>query len=235
MSTSSVGAGPARAGSDRVTFWNTTNGKKAVMAVSGVILSLFVFGHLAGNLQIFLGPEAYDNYSRTLHELPELLWPVRIVLLISVLAHIWSAIELAVIKREARPDRYQVYTSSASTYASRTMYWSGPIIAAFVVYHLMQFTFGAGGTPFDPTDPYGNVVEGFRNPAIAGFYVLAMALLCLHLRHGLWSMFQSLGLNHPRMTPRLKRAAAVIAVLVFLGFSSIPFAVLTGFLVSQTV
>lgn len=235
MTTPSLEAGRADAATDRLTFWNTTNGKKAVMAVSGVILSGFVLLHLAGNLQIFLGPEVFDGYSRALHEVPELLWPVRALLLIMVLLHVWSAIELAVIKRDARRKAYERYSPRASSYASRTMYMSGPILAAFVIYHLMQFTWGTGGTPFDPADPYSNVVEGFRNPWIAGFYILAMGLLCLHLRHGLWSMFQSLGMHHPRLFPRLRLAAGIVAGIVFLGFISIPVAVLTGLLASEIV
>lgn len=205
------------------------------MAVSGAVLSIFVLGHLAGNLQIFLGPEVFDAYSRGLHELPELLWPIRILLLVMVLLHVWSAIELAVIKRDARPSGYSHYSPRASSYASRTMYMSGPILAAFIIYHLMQFTFGTGGTAFDATDPYGNVVAGFQNPWIAGFYILAMALLCLHLRHGLWSLFQSLGIHHPRYLPRMRTAAAIIAGVVFIGFSAIPVAVFAGILVSQTI
>lgn len=205
------------------------------MAVSGVVLSLFVLFHLMGNLQIFLGPEVFDGYSRLLHDLPELLWPVRAVLLIMVILHIWSAVELAVIKRDARPAGYRRYTPRGSSYASRTMYMTGPILAAFIIYHLMQFTFGTGGTPFDPADPYGNVVDGFRNPWIAGFYILAMGLLCLHLRHGLWSMFQSLGLHHPRYFRTLRMAAGIVAAIVFLGFISIPIAVLLGALASETV
>jgi succinate dehydrogenase / fumarate reductase cytochrome b subunit len=107
------------------------------------------------------------------------------------------------------------------------MYMSGPIIAAFVVYHLMEFTFGVGGTPYDPFDAYGNVIAGFRSIPVAAFYILAMALLCLHLRHGLWSLLQTLGFTHPRYMPRIKALAATVALLIFLGFVSIPVAVLT--------
>lgn len=208
-------------------FWNTTIGKKAVMAASGIILALFVIGHLIGNLQIFLGPDQFNGYARTLRHLPELLWPVRVILLVCVTVHIWSSLQLAVIKSEARPLGYAKRTPAGSTYASRTMYWSGPIIAAFVVYHLMQFTFGVGGTPYHEFDAYGNVIQGFSVPAVSIFYIIAMAFLCLHLRHGLWSLFQSLGFNHPRHTPRIKRAASIVALFVFFGFISIPLAVLT--------
>ena len=222
MSATAVGIGGTRA----LRFWNTTNGKKAVMAVSGAVLAGFVVAHMAGNLQIFLGPEAFNAYARTLRHLPELVWTVRTVLVVMVLLHIWSSLHLAVIKSEARPVGYERRKSAGSSYASRTMYMSGPIIAAFVAYHLMQFTFGVGGTPYSRFDAYGNIINGFRVPAVSIFYILAMALLCLHLRHGLWSMFQTLGFYHPRHTPRIKRLASVLALFVFFGFVSIPVAVL---------
>lgn len=223
MSAAASGIGaPVRA----LRFWNTTIGKKAVMAVSGLILALFVLGHLIGNLQIFMGPDQFNGYARTLRHLPELLWPVRVVLLVMVMLHIWSALQLAVVKSEARPVGYTKKRAAGSSYASRTMYWSGPIIAAFVVYHLMQFTFGVGGTSYREFDAYGNVIAGFRVPVVSIFYIIAMALLCLHLRHGIWSMFQSLGFSHPRHTPAIQRAASLIALFVFFGFSSIPVAVM---------
>ena len=206
-------------------FWNTTAGKKAVMAVSGVALVGFVVVHLAGNLQIFLGADQFNEYARTLRRLPELVWTVRAVLLVMVLLHIWSALQLAIVKSEARPERYVRHMSPTSSYAARTMYWSGPILAAFVVYHLMQFTFGVGGTPYDPYDAYGNVIAGFRVIPVSAFYVIAMGFLCLHLRHGLWSMLQTLGFYHPRYTPVIKRLANLAALLIFFGFISIPVAV----------
>jgi len=198
------------------------------MAASGVVLAGFVAGHLLGNLQIFLGPERFNGYARALKSLPELLWPVRITLLVSVILHIWSSIQLAVVKSEARPVGYVRSKSISSSYASRTMYMSGPIIALFIIYHLMQFTFGVGGTPYLESDPYGNVIHGFQVPRVSLFYIIAMALLCLHLRHGLSSMVQTLGLHHPRYTARLKALAVLAATLIFLGFISIPVAVMAG-------
>ncbi len=226
MSASAAGIGVQKGPARAVRFWSTTQGKKAVMAITGIILAVFVFFHLLGNLQIFIGPDQYNTYARTLRHLPELLWPVRIVLLTSVLLHIWSSLQLAVTKSEARPTGYQRWKPSASGYASRTMYWSGPIIAAFVVYHLLQFTFGSGGTPYSPFDPYGNVINGFRVPAVSIFYIFAIGLLCLHLRHGLWSIFQTLGFYHPRHTPAIRRLASLISLFIFFGFISIPIAVL---------
>jgi len=223
MSTSAVVVGSARA----LRFWNTTNGKKAVMAVSGAALFGFVVVHLAGNLQIFAGPEKFNGYAHAVKDLGPLLWAARIGLLIMVGLHIWSTIQLASVKNHARPVSYARYQSSTSTYASRSMYMSGPIVAAFVIYHLLHFTFGMGGTPYNPEDAYGNVIYGFRVPVITIAYIIAMALLCLHLRHGLWSALQTLGLNHPRYTPKLRTLATLIALAIFFGFISIPIAVLS--------
>jgi succinate dehydrogenase / fumarate reductase cytochrome b subunit len=118
--------------------------------------------------------------------------------------------------------------ATGSSYASRTMYWSGPIILAFVIYHLLDFTFGKVNPHFEPGNVYGNVVASFQVIPVAAFYIIAMLLLCLHLYHGLWSMFQSLGIAHPRWTPLLRRGAAVVAILIAAGNISIPVAVLAG-------
>ena len=222
MSTLAAAVGSAKA----LRFWNTTNGKKAVMALTGAAMFGFVVVHLAGNLQIFLGPEKFNGYAHALRDLGALLWVARAGLLLMAALHIWSTIELAGVKSHARPVAYARYQSSTSTYASRSMYMSGPIVAAFIVYHLLQFTFGVGGTPYSPDDPYGNVIAGFRVPVIAIAYIVAMALLCLHLRHGLWSALQTLGLNHPRYTPHLRVSATLIALAIFFGFISIPIAIM---------
>lgn len=215
---------------DQTGFWRSTVGKKAVMAVSGVILFGFVVGHLLGNLQIYKGPEKINQYARFLRSMPLLLWGVRITLLVMVVLHIWSSVQLAVRKSKARPVGYQRRQAISSTYASRTMYWSGPILLAFIVYHLLEFTFGVGGTPYREGNVYANVIAGFQVPAVSGFYILAMVLLGMHLSHGLWSMCQSLGIAHPRYTPVIRKLAKTAAWLIALGNISIPIAVLTGFL-----
>jgi succinate dehydrogenase / fumarate reductase cytochrome b subunit len=202
------------------------------MAVTGAILAAFVVGHLLGNLQVFLGPDRFNGYAHALKSIPELLWVVRITLLISVILHIWSAVQLAVVKNEARPTGYVKSKPQTSTYASRTMYISGPILAAFIIYHLLEFTVGVGGTPFNEGDAYGNLISGFRVPVVSLFYIISMLLLCLHLRHGMASTLQSLGFHHPRYTPRLKFASSLIATLIFFGFVSIPLAVLAGIIPS---
>jgi succinate dehydrogenase / fumarate reductase cytochrome b subunit len=213
-------------------FWQTTVGKKAIMAVTGFILFGFICGHLLGNLQIFLPPEKINHYSATLKSLPALLWGARITLLLAVGLHVWSSFQLWLLQREARPINYVKKANLNSTYASRTMLWSGPIILAFLIFHLLHFTFGTvhPGGPFDEHNVYNNVVTGFQVWPVSLFYIIAMIMLCYHLYHGLWSMFQSLGFSHPVYTPWLQRFAKLFAILIAAGNISIPVAVLAGFI-----
>ncbi len=224
MSTSAV----AVAGRGGLRFYQTTVGKKAVMAVSGVLLFGFVLVHMAGNLQIYEGPEKLNNYAKLLRSVPALLWGARITLLVMVILHIWSSVQLALLKQSARPVGYVKKESLQASYATRTMYWSGPIVLCFIIYHLLQLTFGAGGTPFQEGDVYSNVVQGFQVIPVSAFYILSMILLGLHLNHGLWSMFQSLGFYHPRYTKRIKTLAAALSALIVAGNISIPVSVLAG-------
>lgn len=211
-------------------FWQSTNGKKVVMAVTGAILFLFVLGHLAGNLQIFDGPARINAYGHFLKNLGELLWIVRAILLVSVGLHILATVQLWSLNRKTRPVGYAVKKSVASSYADRTMYWSGPIILAFVIFHILEFTTGNlhPQSTFVDGQIYANVVSGFSVWYISAWYIFSMILLGFHLRHGIWSMFQSVGLNHPRHTPVLKRAALWIAILIVAGYISIPISVLAG-------
>ncbi len=155
---------------------------------------------------------------------------MRIVLIISVILHITATVQLALRKKRARPVGYSRKEAIASSYASRTMYWSGPIVLAFVIFHLLQFTAGYihPESQFIEGDIYHNVVAGFSVWWVSVWYIFSVCLLGLHLRHGIWSMFQSVGFNHPRHTPILKSAAAVIAIVIVLGYISIPISVLLG-------
>lgn len=213
-------------------FWQTTIGKKAIMAVTGFILFGFVVAHLLGNLQVFISPEQINHYAASLRAVPLLLWGARVILMLAVILHIWSSFELWRLQRAARPVPYVKKANRHSTYASRTMMWSGPIILAFVIFHLLHFTFGVvhPGGPFVEGNVYDNVVTGFQFWPVSLFYIIAMVLLCLHLYHGLWSMFQSLGFSHPVYTPWLKLFAKIVAILIAAGNISIPVAVLAGFL-----
>jgi succinate dehydrogenase / fumarate reductase cytochrome b subunit len=199
------------------------------MALTGVVLFGYLVGHLAGNMQVYLGQEQMNNYAAFLHSMPALLWSVRLLLLVSVVMHIVASIQLTRLKQEARPVGYIKKKDVGSSYASRTMMWSGPIIAAFVIYHILDLTTGAANTmQFRELHAYENLVYSFRRIPVSVFYILAMLLLGAHLYHGLWSMFQSMGISHPRYTPVIKRAAAWVAILLVAGFISIPIAVLAG-------
>ena len=212
-------------------------GKKYVMAVTGVFLSLFVIAHLLGNLQIFLGPEALNGYAAHLDELSWLLWPARVILLTALITHIVTAVSLAIANRKSRPVPYADQNTVQASYASRTMMLSGPLISAFIVYHLLHFTFGKIHPEFagfldakGRDDVYSMVVLSFRDRPIAVSYVAAMGILAFHLSHGFSSLFQSLGLNNDTWKRKLRKGGVVLACLIFLGFSSIPLAVLWGWL-----
>lgn len=227
MSSTSA-ARPASLGNGAPRLFEAAIVRKAVVAITGAILFLFVTGHLLGNLQIFLGPEQINDYAATLRTNAELLWPVRILLLVSVLAHITVTIQLARMKSRARPIGYQKKENPHSSVASRTMYWTGPMIAAFVIYHLLHLTFGAVHPHFSETDVYSNMVYGFQQLPVSIAYLVAVGLLCLHLNHGIWSMFQTLGFAHPRYVSRIRIAARILSLAYFAGYASIPIAVLTG-------
>jgi succinate dehydrogenase / fumarate reductase cytochrome b subunit len=216
-------------------FYQAAIGKKVVMAVTGVILFGYVLAHLIGNLQIYSpDTQQINNYAHFLHAHVVLLWAVRALLLASVVLHITASVQLWRLKQKARPEAYVKKDDLPASYAARTMIWSGPIIAAFVIFHVLHLTVGGvlplHTLPDGDMDVRANVITGFQNPAVAIFYIIAMALLCMHLYHGLWSMFQSLGVNHPRYTPIIKKFAAAFAWFVAIGNISIPVAVLAGML-----
>lgn len=213
-----------------LTFFGSSVGKKVVMAATGVALFGFILGHLAGNLLVYKGPEALNAYAEGLRRLPALLWGARIGLLVAVALHIWASTSLTLGNWNARPVGYRERENLASTYASRTMKWSGPILLLFVVYHLLHFTFGTVHPSFRPADVYHNFVSGFQVPLVSAFYVLAMLSLGLHLYHGVWSMLQSVGLSHPRYNHLRHGFATLFAVVVVAGNISFPVAVLTGFI-----
>ncbi|MFM8781418.1 MAG: succinate dehydrogenase cytochrome b subunit, partial [Gemmatimonadota bacterium] len=166
------------------TFWASTVGKKTVMAVTGIMLVGFVVAHMLGNLQMFIGAEAMNKYAALLKSTGELLWVARAGLLVAAVLHITAAYQLTMINRAARPEGYAKQEPQASTIASRSMRLGGVILAAFIVFHLGHFTTGTFHPAFSETGVYGNVILGLRSPLVAGFYVLAMAALGLHLFHG---------------------------------------------------
>jgi succinate dehydrogenase / fumarate reductase, cytochrome b subunit len=217
-------------------FCHSSIGRKIIVAISGLILILFVIGHLLGNLQIFLGPDWINGYSQHLRDLGPLLWLIRLFLFVTVMVHIYFTIELAVENKRARPEPYIDKEYVKATFASRHMVMSGLIVLAFIIYHLAHFTFRKTDPRFallkaDPLgryDVYSMMVYGFQNYFVSGFYVLGLLLLALHLSHGSSSFFQSLGLNDKKLTPRLALGGRVFAWLLFVGYASIPVAILLG-------
>jgi len=224
-----------------VRFYEAPIGKKAVMAVTGVMLVGYVFAHLLGNLQIYSSnPEQINRYAAFLHNPANAaaLWAARSVLLLAVGLHIVAATQLWLQNRAARPIGYVKKADLPNAYAARTMIWSGPIVGAFVVFHVLHLTAGKVldlAPELAPNQPNvrANVIAGFQNYAISGFYIFAMILLCMHLYHGVWSMCQSLGISHPRYTRKLKWASAILAILIAIGNCSIPIAVMTGLLTNN--
>jgi succinate dehydrogenase / fumarate reductase, cytochrome b subunit len=229
-------------------LYRSAVGKKAVMAVTGVILFGFVVIHMVGNLKIYEAGEfsvyrdgAYqpmrylDAYGFFLRHVGEplvpaytLLWIFRSVLLVAVVLHIWAAWQVTRMSQVARPRGYVSRAKNHTTYASRTMRWGGVIILLFVIYHLLHFTTGTVHPDFQEGNVYHNVVTGFSVWYVSLFYVVAQVALGFHLYHGLWSMFQSLGWNHPRFNRWRNTFAHAFAWIITLGNISFPLAVLTG-------
>ncbi len=212
-------------------FYRSSLGKKVVMVATGIALFGYIVGHLAGNLQIFAGPETLDAYARLLKDTPQLLWTTRIALASAVGLHFLAAAQLAIRNRSARPVPYRRHKYRDASYASRTMVWSGPIIALFVVYHLLHFTIGSvhpSYPNFNPETVYQNVITGFQQWPVALFYIAAVLSLGLHMGHGIWSMFQSIGLNHSKYDPLVRRGSVIISSFIVAGYLSIPLAVLIG-------
>lgn len=218
----------------RIGFYEASIGKKAVMAVTGCILFLFVMGHLVGNLQIYLpagedGVYPIDHYAHFLHSLGELLWVIRGVLLLCAVLHITAGIQLWLANRSARPQRYVKSGWVEADIASRNMIITGILAGVFITYHLFDLTIGtAHAGSFEPLRVHENLISGFANPGPVIAYVLAMVFLGFHLSHGVWSMFQSVGFNHPLYMPLIKKFALVVAIVIALGNISIPIAVNLG-------
>lgn len=214
----------------RLTLARTAVGKKALVAITGAVLFGFVIFHMLGNLQVFAGPEALNGYSRALHAVPELLWAARLVLIAAVVVHIVASLALVRQSAAARPVGYEMKRSLATSYAARTMKWSGPLIAVFVIYHLAHLTWpgvAMGAYEHIERDVYANVVNGFRVPWVAAIYVVAQAMLGLHLYHGAWSLFQSLGLSHPRYDAVRRWLPRAVAAAVVAGNIAMPVAIVT--------
>jgi succinate dehydrogenase / fumarate reductase cytochrome b subunit len=209
-------------------FWESTIGKKYVMAVTGIGLVLFAFGHMAGNLQVFLGADVFNAYAHKLQSLGPLLWIARIGLLAAAVLHIISAVQLTARARTARPVEYAKREPQVSTLASRTMRVGGVILAAFLIFHILHFTTGQLHPAFSKTGAYGNVVIGFQVWWVTLFYIVAMSFLGLHLFHGVWAGFRTLGVAKPNPMPLERKLALGAAVIIWAGFIAVPLGVLLG-------
>jgi succinate dehydrogenase / fumarate reductase cytochrome b subunit len=218
-----------------VSFYRSAVGKKIVMALTGIILFGFVVGHFLGNLKLYFGAETLNEYGVWLRTLGHpafpnelLLWVARIILLVALILHIDAATRLTLMNRRARRENYAERDAVVAGYAARTMRWGGVIVLIFIIYHLLDFTFGTVNPGFEHGNIYRNVVASFSNVWVSAFYILGNVALGFHLYHGLWSMFQSLGLNNPKFNAWRRHFATAFAVLITAGNLSFPIAVLAG-------
>lgn len=229
-------------------YWQSSIGKKLIVAVTGIVMVLFLAGHLTGNLLIFAGREAFNDYAQFLHEAGHgaLIWVARIGLLVTVVLHVVATIQLTRQNRAARKDSYEFKTVIQAKKSSRLMIWSGLTILAFIIFHILHFTVKiAGGFSemmdqayHDATgetrhDAYGMVIAGFQNcglnAVVVGFYILAMTLLCSHLSHGVGSVFQTLGWRSKKSQDLIHKVSLGYAYVIWAGFISVPLSIFFGF------
>jgi len=210
-------------------------GQKILMALTGVVLLLFVIGHMIGNLKVFLGPEHFNAYAEGLRTVGapffgrgQVLWLVRLVLIVAVGLHIWSALVVTMASWRARPVGYRTLALVETTFAARTIRLLAICFFLYIVFHLLDLTFGRTNPAFVPGDAYHNLVASFQRFPVALVYEIAMVILGLHLYHGIWSACQTLGFNHPRYNAYRRGAALLIAVVTSVGFAVVPLAVQAG-------
>jgi succinate dehydrogenase / fumarate reductase, cytochrome b subunit len=237
MSVATLPTTPARKFSKNplIAFYQSSIGKKYVVAVTALFLILYVLGHLVGNLQIYLGPDRINAYAKFLHDLGPILWVVRVILLAAFVIHIVATIQLAQENRLAKPQKYAVAGYQRSTMASRTMIVSGLIVLCFVIYHILQFTLQVTDPEFREVhdsvgrhDVYRMLILGFRHPLVSLFYVIALFLLTTHLSHGFASVVQTLGINNRKIANFVSTGGQTLAWVVFAGYTSIPVTILLG-------
>lgn len=212
-----------------LSFYGSAIGKKAVMAVTGLIFWGFVLSHMLGNLKIFTGAEGFNHYAEWLREMAApafphsgLLWVLRTVLLVALVLHVHSTITLTAMNRRARPVGYTKRSTVQAGFSSRTMRWTGVTLLLFIVYHILHMTTGTLHSDFVHGDVFHNVLVAFGKLWVVAIYVLAAVLVGMHLNHGLWSLFQSLGWNHPKYNPLRRAFAIVFALLIGIGFAIPP-------------
>ncbi|TDJ54965.1 MAG: succinate dehydrogenase cytochrome b subunit [Gemmatimonadetes bacterium] len=211
-------------------FLGSTIGKKIVMAVSGLVWIGYIVVHMSGNLLAYAGPSAINDWAAFLKSTIPLLWGTRILLVVALVVHIQAAYSLKRLNRLSRPVGYTRVQHPASTLASRTMGWGGVLLLVFLVYHILELTLGVVHPVFSHTNVYGNLVSYLGIWWIGLFYLVAMVALAAHLYHGVWSMFQTVGAVHPRYDRLRRTVATLVAIVVPVGFASIPLAILFGLL-----
>jgi succinate dehydrogenase / fumarate reductase, cytochrome b subunit len=210
-------------------FWQSSVGKKVIMAATGLVMVAYLLTHVLANLLVFQGPAQINAYSAFLHGTGGALWAARLVLFVALVLHIVAAVQLAERRHEARPVGYAAGREpQVSTFAARTIRWGGALILAFLVYHILHFTVGTAHPDFIEGNPYHNVATGFHNPIVVAVYLLAMAAVGLHLYHGIWSSGRSLGMSPPSPRPLRRTIAVALALFIWLGFTAIPLAVYAG-------
>jgi succinate dehydrogenase / fumarate reductase cytochrome b subunit len=210
-------------------LWDSSVGKKSIMAVTGLIWVAYLVTHVLANLLVFQGPVKINAYSAFLHGTGGALWAARLVLIAALVLHVVAAVQLAGRRQDARQAGYAAGREpQVSTWAARSIRWGGALILVFLVYHLLHFTVGTAHPDFIEGDPYHNVAAGFRTLPVVAIYVIAMVAVGLHLYHGVWSSGRSLGMSPPSPRPLRRTVALVLALLVWLGFTVIPIAVYAG-------
>jgi len=217
-------------------LWQSTIGKKAVMAVTGLIMVLFLLVHMLGNLKVFFGPHDFDAYAAWLRTIGEpvlhgawFLWIQRVVLVVALVLHVTCAAQLSKRDLAARPTRYAHGQRAKASFATRTMRWGGIVIALFLVWHILDLTAGVVNPDFAKASPYHNVVVDFQVWWINVIYIVAVLMVGLHINHGFWSAAQTLGLsNRSARNAAIRTVGSALALAITLGFLAVPIGVMTG-------
>jgi succinate dehydrogenase / fumarate reductase cytochrome b subunit len=211
-------------------LWRSAIGKKVAMAGSGLVLVLFLISHMISNVTVFFDPVHLDNYARWLRSLGPLLWVARIGLIAMAVIHITAAWQLTRMAQAARPTGYQQVERQVATYAARTMRWGGVLLLVFIVFHLLHLTFGTIHPDFREGEVGHNLIVGMQSVPVALFYAISMVALGAHFWHGIWSVFQTLGANHPEWNRTRRAVVVLLTVVVAGGFLAIPLGALFGVL-----
>jgi succinate dehydrogenase / fumarate reductase cytochrome b subunit len=211
-------------------LWRTTVGKKIAMAVTGVFMVLFLVSHMISNVTVLIDPKHLDDYAEFLRSFGPLIWVARVGLLAIVLVHIAAAWHLTRLARNARPESYGRHDSKVATYAARTMRWGGVLLLIFIVFHILHYTTGTFHPDFEAGEVGRNLIVGMQSVPVAIFYAVSMLALGMHFWHGIWSVFRTLGVNHPAWERTRRGLTIALATIVAGGFFSIPLAALFGLL-----